>query len=211
MLKRNKVTMNIKYHPPVYESLAFNCPHCNAYTSMEWQYHCVNYIVGTQIATSKCFHCDNFSVWLVDDEKMIYPKKTNIPLPNENLSKQIKQIYNEAASILDDSPKAACALMRLALQELMKELGKTKENLAESISSLKNQGFEDYIIQACETVRIVGNNAVHPGTINIDDNPEIAHCLFEMINLIADKLITHKVNAEKFYKKIQNLNQKTSS
>ncbi|EGK8097885.1 hypothetical protein IO404_001641, partial [Campylobacter lari] len=31
------------------------------------------------------------------------------------------------------------------------------------------------------------------------------HCLFEMINLIADKLITHKVNAEKLYEKIQNL------
>lgn len=50
-------------------------------------------------------------------------------------------------------------------------------------------------------------------TMNIKYHPPVYkslafHCLFEMINLIADKLITHKVNAEKLYEKIQNLNQK---
>lgn len=185
--------MAIKYYPPVFLQNSFNCPHCNVYSHMKWGDTCLDsYHGGYLCSIAFCNHCKKCSIWLKETKEILYPKKTNVPLPNEDLKENIKQIYNEAAIILNDSPRAACALMRLALQELMKELGEKGKDLASDILNLKNKGLDEQIIKACEIVRIVGNNAVHPGIIDINDNPEIAYCLFEMINLIAEKLIISK-------------------
>ncbi|HDZ5066199.1 TPA: DUF4145 domain-containing protein [Campylobacter jejuni] len=201
--------MEIKYYPPVFRQDSFHCPHCNVYSHMKWGDTCLDSYHGEYLCSiAFCSHCGKCSIWLKETKKMLYPKTTNVPLPNEDLKENIKQIYNEAAIILNDSPKAACALMRLALQELMKELGETGKNLANDISNLQSKGLDEHIIKACEIVRIAGNNAVHPGIIDINDNPEIAHFLFEMINLIAEKLITQKIKTEKLFNKIQNLKNK---
>ncbi|EHC5633111.1 TPA: DUF4145 domain-containing protein [Campylobacter coli] len=201
--------MEIKYYPPVFRQDSFHCPHCNVYSHIKWEDTCLNfYHVEYLCSIAFCNHCKKYSIWLNETKEMLYPKTINVPLPNEDLKENIKQIYNEAAIILNDSPRAACALMRLALQELMKELGEKGKDLASDILNLKNKGLDEQIIKACEIVRIVGNNAVHPGIIDINDNPEIAYCLFEMINLIAEKLITQKIKTEKLFNKIQNLKNK---
>ena len=41
--------------------------------------------------------------------------------------------------------------------------------------------------KAFDLVRIIGNNAVHPGVINIQDNPAIAYKMFELLNMIVEK------------------------
>ncbi len=41
-------------------------------------------------------------------------------------------------------------------------------------------------------IRIVGNEAVHPGVIDIDDNEDIARAMFEILNEIVDETITKK-------------------
>jgi len=41
-----------------------------------------------------------------------------------------------------------------------------------------------------DVVRVVGNNAVHPGTIDINDNPTVAIKLFKLINIIVETCIT---------------------
>ncbi|EAI0797561.1 DUF4145 domain-containing protein [Campylobacter jejuni] len=179
--------MEIKYYPPVFRQDSFHCPHCNVYSHIKWEDTCLDfYHVEYLCSIAFCNHCKKYSIWLNETKEMLYPKTINVPLPNEDLKENIKQIYNEAAIILNDSPRAACALMRLALQELMKELGEKGKDLASDILNLKNKGLDEQIIKACE----------------------IAYCLFETINLIAEKLITQKIKTEKLFNKIQNLKNK---
>lgn len=80
-----------------------------------------------------CQNCQKISIWL--NEKMIYPKPRLTPPPNEDLPEDIKADYEEASLIVQDSPRGACALLRLALQKLMIYLGEDK-NLDKAIKSL---------------------------------------------------------------------------
>ena len=52
------------------------------------------------------------------------------------------------------------------------------------------QGLDKRIQQALDVVRVVGNNAVHPGELDIRDDTATAHKLFELINLISDVMIS---------------------
>ena len=46
------------------------------------------------------------------------------------------------------------------------------------------------MLKALDIIRIVGNNAVHPGELDVNDSPEIVSRLFILINKITDYLIT---------------------
>ena len=61
------------------------------------------------------------------------------------------------------------------------------------------QGLSPKIQQALDLLRVVGNNAVHPGQINFDDNSEIAQKLFGILNFIAEELITKPKELEQLY------------
>jgi len=50
-----------------------------------------------------------------------------------------------------------------------------------------------------DVVRVIGNNAVHPGEISIDDNPEIAQALFGLINVIVENRIAEPKRIEALY------------
>ena len=60
---------------------------------------------------------------------MLFPWMTNLPEPNEDLSDDIKEIYNEARNIYRESPRASCALLRLAVQNLCVAVGEKGKNL----------------------------------------------------------------------------------
>ena len=50
-----------------------------------------------------------------------------------------------------------------------------------------------------DILRITGNNAVHPGEINIEEDPEKVLKLFELLNFIAEKMITEPKEISSFY------------
>lgn len=41
-----------------------------------------------------------------------------------------------------------------------------------------------------DIVRVTGNNAVHPGTMDLNDNPERVITLFKLVNAIVEETIT---------------------
>jgi hypothetical protein len=130
---------------------------------------------------------------------MVYPKSPPIDPPNDDLNEQIKSLYNEASKIFSDSPRGATALLRLALQMLLKQIGKEGTNINNDIKELVESGLSSKIQKALDLLRVVGNNAVHPGQINLDDNSEVALKLFKILNFIADEMITKPKDIETLY------------
>ena len=71
----------------------------------------------------------------------------------------------------------------------MPGLGEKGKNLNENIASLVKKGLEGDIQQALDIVRVIGNHAVHPGQIDLNDNKAIATALFGLVNLIVERQI----------------------
>jgi hypothetical protein len=154
-------------------------------------------IIPGRFSVSTCTACKDIALWAGDE--IVYPKRISLPPPNEDLSADIKSIYMEATSIFLDSPKGATALLRLALQMLLKQIGKEGKNINNDIKVLVSEGLNVKIQQALDLLRVVGNNAVHPGQIDLDDNSEIAFKLFNILNFIADEMISKPKEIESLY------------
>ena len=90
----------------------------------------------------------------------------------------IKLDYNEARTILGRSPRGAAALLRLAIQKLCKHLGQSGANINGDIKALVAAGLPPKVQEALDTVRVIGNESVHPGQIDIRDDVETAIKLF---------------------------------
>lgn len=181
------------HYPPAFKQTSFNCPHCQVFATQLWGFgsafpsnHSIGFkLEGYQFA--KCGHCEKVSCWF--DEKMIMPTSSTVPPANREMPDVCKDVYNEARDVVARSPKAAAALLRLALQMLMSELGEKGKDINTDIQKLVDKGLDPQIQAALDYCRLVGNNAVHPGEIDFNETPEIAHTLFEMINLIVEDRI----------------------
>ncbi|SEJ16147.1 protein of unknown function [Cyclobacterium xiamenense] len=187
-----------EYIHPKFKGKAFHCPHCGAYAHQLWftaHYEERGIFELPIIQFAFCTHCDKLSIWY--DKNMVYPAVSNAPLPNKDLPEEIRDDYLEARSILNQSPRGSAALLRLVIQKICIHLGE-KGNINADISNLVKKGLPKEIQQSLDFVRVVGNNAVHPGKMDIKDNREIAVNLFELVNFIADRMITQP-------KRIQNL------
>ncbi len=137
---------------------------------------------------SICYQCDEVTIWL--RERIIWPFTSEAPEVNVDLPTDIRNDYAEAASILNLSPRGAAALLRLAIQKLCKHLEAGGKDLNEDIANLVKRGLDSRIQQALDIVRVIGNNAVHPGTVNLKDDTSTATRLFELVNLIAERMIS---------------------
>lgn len=196
-----------EYYPPRYQSQQFHCPHCRVFAAQDWG-HVIYWnksdrVWGTQaiaignmeIEVSTCSHCRNSTFWL--GENIIYPPTRTVPPANSDLPDDIKQVYEEAAAIASQSPRSACALLRLAIEMLMGHLGETG-SINESIKNLVKKGLNPQVQQSLDIVRVTGNNAVHAGKIAFDDTTDV-QALFGLINVIANVLITQPKQIQALY------------
>lgn len=119
---------------------------------------------------------------------MIYPPSADQPLPRMEMPEEVREIYLEARRTLDASPRAASALLRLAIRGLISHLGET-DDIAENLENLNKRGLDEKIQVALHRVGMVGEGAVEPGMIDPGDGEETARALFEILNLIVDALM----------------------
>jgi len=118
------------------------------------------------------------------------------------MPEDIRADFNEAREIFFLSPRGAAALLRLAVQKLCIVLGESGKNINDDIASLVKKGLSVQIQQALDIVRVIGNDAVHPGQIDLNDDPATAESLFELVNLIIEEKISEPKRLKEMYDKL---------
>lgn len=192
------------YTAPSFKSKSFNCPHCNVFAKQYWggmsydsseedvyieAYNADPSVHLKDLYYSSCEHCKGYSLWHF--EKMIYPRSGNVPMPNIDMPEEIKKDYEEARSIAIESPRGAAALLRLCIQKLCIYLGEKGKSIDDDIESLCKKGLPVHVQQALDTVRVIGNESVHPGTIDLTDDPATAKSLFMLVNIVVEHRISN--------------------
>ena len=148
---------------------------------------------------SVCFHCDQPSVW--HQQGLLYPTLGGLQPPSPDLLPEIQDDYIEAAGIANRSPRGAAALLRLCIQKLCIQLGLPGKNINDDIAALVKKGLPSKIQQeqALDVVRVAGNNAVHPGNLDMKDDIKTANKLFALVNLIAEVMISQPKHVEEMF------------
>ena len=248
--------MSKKSVPPSIHEVAFDCPHCGAYTTHTWHdlraaaltgetripsvptpdtieairadeeipddikdtflsylekvarglvfldttegKHLFINVVNVHLST--CFSCGETAIWLHD--RLLFPMPIQAPVPNDDLPPDVLLDYEEAGRIVSLSPRGAAALLRLAIQKLCMALGAKGKVLDEDIASLVKEGLPPLVQQALDSVRVIGNEAVHPGTLDLKDDLETANRLFELLNIIAERMISNPRHVQEIYAKL---------
>jgi hypothetical protein len=205
------MTSQIPYAPPAFQGTGFNCPFCNAFAKQDWANITkivagVNYGAQADFALCRCSRCGKFSVWV--SQRMVSPLAVIAPPPNTDIPANITTDYEEARTISSQSPRGAAALLRLCIQKLCKHLGEKGENINDDVASLVRKGLPVKVQKALDLVRVVGNNAVHPGQIDLEDNPDVTNKLFGLVNIIAEVMISQPKQVEELYDSIVPESQK---
>ena len=191
-----------KYFPPKDKAKQFNCIHCGVFAKQYWGalLYQANAMSFSPVTWCKCEHCNQISYWHAGS--MIIPAEAPVPPHHPDMPASVSIDYDEARSIFARSPRAAVALLRLAVQKLMPELGESGRNINEDIKALVAKGLPLQVQQAFDFCRVVGNNAVHPGEINLSDTPEMGQNLFDMLNFIVEDRITRPRQIADLYAKL---------
>lgn len=193
----------MNYIPPKSYAKSFTCPHCGVLSKQDWW--CSAWRRGYVseennpqylLKVGTCQSCEKRNLWIND--KMIYPDTGSAPFPNPDMPETVLKLYQEASSIHNKSPRGAAALLRLGLQILCKELGQEGKNINTDIGKLVQKGLPPMVQKALDSVRVIGNDAVHPGQIDTDD-PETVTKLFSLTNLIVEYMITLPKQVDDIY------------
>lgn len=192
-----------KYYLPKFKAKEFNCVHCGVYSHQNWS-EIAFYDTYTTLEYLACIcsHCKELSLWKNNSQTIVDPIfTTHIPAHKE-MPESIKSLYDEALSIIDLSPKASSALLRLAIQNLMPLIGANIGKFDKDIAKLVSEGLPQEIQQALDFCRVIGNNAVHPNELNLDDTPEMAHAMFEMLNFIVEEKIAKPKRVKELFARL---------
>lgn len=90
-------------------------------------------------------------------------------------------------------------MLRLAIQKLCVELGEKGERIDDDIASLVKKGLAPTVQKAMDTVRVIGNEAVHPGILDLKDDRDTATKLFKLVNIISEQMISNPKHVEEIY------------
>jgi len=149
---------------------------------------------------SKCYNCKKIAVWVFD--RLVFPLKKSGVKANLDLPDDVILDFEEAREIVDASPRGAAALLRLCIQKLCTHLGEKGKKIDDAIASLVQKGLNPLVQKALDIVRVIGNEAVHPGELDLRDDRDTAFELFGLVNSIADQMITHPKAVEALYNKL---------
>ncbi len=140
--------------------------------------------------------------WIVLSQHIIYPKDNTSPLvppASDSMPNDVKQLYNEAASVFELSPRSSAALIRLSLETLLKKylVNDGKEHSINNMIGMSNMHQPELVTEFMDMIRKSGNEEIHPeyeklehewGNITKDTNKDQVLYMFKYINSICDLL-----------------------
>lgn len=102
--------------------------------------------------------------FLTEDKFLVFPKRVARAACPKEVPDEYADDYQEAVTVLGDSPKASAALSRRCLQHILREKGgATQRDLADQIDYvMANAHLPSHISDSIDAVRNVGNFAAHP-------------------------------------------------
>lgn len=190
-------------HTPAPFKEAFRCPHCRV-VSKQRQCSPLFYespphgnSVVSDLSITRCDYCHSYTYW--HNRELIYPQVSLAPEASSDMPEEVKKDFDEARLVAKMSPRSAAALLRLALQKLLIYLGAKGKKIDDDIKQLVKNGLPAGVQKAMDSVRVIGNNAVHPGQMDLQDNPETALSLFRLLNYVVEQMITQPKHLEDVY------------
>jgi Domain of unknown function (DUF4145) len=176
---------DIPFTPTSHKAAGFNCAYPNLRAFAD-QYcgtlfgmleRADNYnLKGFDI--DRCARCQKESIWL---------DASNAPPSNKDLPPDILTDYSEAGAILAHFPRGAAALLRFCIQKLCQHLGESGKDLNTDIGALVKKGLPPRVQLALDAVRVIGNNAAHPGQIDLTADVPTAAALFGLVSFRAQR------------------------
>ena len=196
------------YVPPALKQNAFNCPHCGAYAAQYWLSLRRSPGVGSSgwenhpnSFVSTCSRCKNVTIWI--KESMVYPSTGSAPIPNSDMPDDIKDDYNEARDICLRSPRSACILLRLCVENICASIGAKGRDLNAMIGDLvKQKKLDGEVINALDSIRVIGGQAAHPLELDLRTDKETAEKLFNIVNYISDSIYTRPKKIQDMFGKV---------
>lgn len=201
------------YIKPELDKEIFTCSFCGGNNQHTWELYSIIYgslchghhpdpyvKAENKLNISVCKVCNKFTLWL--DEKQIYPLTSDIEQPNIDMPEEIKNLYLEARDVYPISKKSSAALLRLALQLLCKDLGEEGKNINTDIANLVKKGLSEIVQKSLDIIRITGNQAVHPGELNLNENEELVESLFGVLNFIIEETYSKERKINELYNKL---------
>ncbi|WP_236190833.1 DUF4145 domain-containing protein [Pseudomonas paraglycinae] len=191
-----------KFVPPEFKNASFNCPHCHAFAGMSWEMLTIGgFRSPIGFIAAQCQSCKKRSIWRSKalekvgdlssllEADMVYPRLVSAAPAHPQMPELIRDDFEEARQVASISPRSAAALLRLCLEKLCQHLTGTTNKIDTQIADLVEKGLPRKIQQALDTVRVIGNEAVHPGTLDLRDSEKFVYPLFRLINLIIEDQI----------------------
>lgn len=215
-----------KYVAPSYMEKVFTCPYCDVTATQFWYGNSTaksaqlikdttlnayklsfsnSFCADREIKDwlfAKCASCKRISVW--HKKEMVHPFCSPVAEPNSDMPEEVKAQYIEASKIAFLSPAASAALLRLGLQLLLKDILEKDStgNIFKDIKLLEQHPIDSNLIKALDIIRISGNESVHPGTLNLNDNKDDVFYLFDLLNMVCDQFYTQPRKMEEMYNKL---------
>jgi hypothetical protein len=156
---------------PIAKNEKGTCPHCKTPNRFEYaRYSNGQMIDGFDIFNGpkndsalmqfcRCTNCGEVIIFF--KYKMIYPLGATRPPCPAAVPDPIAKDYKEASLVESYSQKAAAALARRCLQNLLHDQGITKKNLNDEIEEAMTR-LPSHLNGAIDAVRTIGNFAAHP-------------------------------------------------
>lgn len=196
--------MDLKRHDELREPRgSFRCPWCGAQAGQRWFPFVVGYEhkgssggsalwgIGREagdLVLSFCDECHQPIVW--HEQNPIWPAQTSSPRPAEGMPSDARADFEEARTVIDRSPRSAAALLRLSLKKLFEHAGRPGEAKIGFLRLPAEDALPPAVRQALRGVRAIGDDAVPPGELDPRDDRESALALFDLVNIVAERLIT---------------------
>jgi hypothetical protein len=195
----------LRYERPDQHVTSFTCPHCGTLAQFEDDGDFMSRLVmdpraPREVKRGACRRCRacRESVVFVNGA-MVYPRRGLAPPASEDMPDEVRALYEEAATISADSPRAASALLRVAIEALVCSLSDEAQLNAAIGDLVRRELISQKVQRALDVVRVNGNDVLHPGQIDDDDSSESATALFRLVNMIVESGISEPQQLEELY------------